>query len=125
MSANSRRLETAALLALGLLLAAVIYYWEIVQREHARNNNTLGQANIHVPTADLFLWTAFALGIYFGTRFWAAIAPRVFELSAARAEAWRSRLQWVRLLATLVFLGLTLQTISTHVPNFLQKLPLP
>ncbi|MFN0102293.1 MAG: hypothetical protein ACKV2U_09400 [Bryobacteraceae bacterium] len=125
MPANSRRIETITIVALIVLIALVVRGWEPVRKAHLLTHNTLGRTDIHVPTADLFLWTAFALIFYFGTRIWAILAPHVFELSPESASAWRSRLQIVRLLSTFILLGLCIHTISSAVPDFTGKILWP
>ena len=125
MKTNSPRLEFVAIFALVVTLAATIYYWPYVDQAFRRGNNLLGQTNVHVPTSDLFLWAVFALAAFFGTRFWAYVGPRVFELSPDRSHLLRSRLQLLRVAANGIFLFLTLRTIHTHVPDFIDKLPWP
>jgi len=125
MKTYSRYFEKLILLTLILLFAFTFYFWGMVESAHKKQHNTLGIANIHVPTADLFLWAAFALIVYSLTRIWGAIAGRVFELPEDRAAVWHFRLQTVRAMATLVLFGLTLRTIHTYVPDFIDKLPWP
>ena len=108
---RSKRIETITLLALLALLAVDYFSWVPVQKAFRRTHNTLGQSFLHQPTADLFLWAAFALIIYFGTRMWTVFAPHVFQLSAERSIVWRDRLQILRLTATILLLLLTLITI--------------
>jgi hypothetical protein len=125
MKKPSRLLERLTFLALLCTVVLSGYYWDFVRREFQKTHNTLGNANIHVPTADLFLWCAFSLILYFGTRFWAVVGPKVFELSEESATAWSIRLQIARSATTFALLALTLRTIYTNVPDFIQKLPWP
>jgi predicted permease len=125
MKNNSRPLERLTFAALVCIVALSVYYWDFVQKEFKKTHNTLGHANIHVPTADLFLWCVFALILYFGTRFWAVVGPKVFEPSAENAAAWSKRLQLARVITTFTLLALTLNTIYTNVPDFIEKLPWP
>ena len=111
MSKSHRRLERLTFIALAAIVGLSFYYWEEVERAHSRTHNLLGTVNNHVPTADLFLWTAAALILYFGTRMWSALAPHVFALSEESAARWRTRLLWARAATTVTFLGLTTFTI--------------
>ena len=81
----ARRVDNIILIALATQIALVIRGWEPVRKAHLLTHNTLGSTNIHVPTADLFLWTACAVIFFFGTKMWAALAPHVFALSPERA----------------------------------------
>ena len=125
MQTNSRLLEKLTILALIATVALSLYYWDFVQKDFARTHNTLGRTNLHVPTADLFLWCVFGLVLYFGTRFWATAGPRIFLLSPEASARLAFRLQVLRVVSTFVFLALTIDTIRTNVPNFLDKLPWP
>jgi hypothetical protein len=113
-----RRIDSIALLALIAIIGLVIRGWEPVRKAHVLTHNPLASTNIHVPTADLFLWTVCALTFYFGTKMWAGFAPHVFQLSPERAVIWRDRLRWTRLGSTLLFLALTLITLYRYGYNF-------
>ena len=125
MQTNSGRVEKLTILALVATVALSFYYWDFVHKAFTRTHNTLGQTNLHVPTADLFLWCVFALFLYFGTRFWANVGPKIFLLSPETTARLGFRLQVVRVVSTFVFLGLTVNTIHTYVPDFIDKLPWP
>lgn len=123
MPISYKLLERLTFCTLFLLIATAIYYWEMVEAAHKKTFNALGVAHLHRPTADLFLWICASFILYFLTRIWGRIAGRVFELPDDRTRAWRIRLLAVRVLTTFTFLALTIRTISTHVPDYLQKLP--
>ncbi|MBL8236238.1 MAG: hypothetical protein JNM66_02380 [Bryobacterales bacterium] len=125
MTPNARRVERLTLLALFSTFAAAIYYWPYVDRAFRRNNNLLGQTNVHVPTADLFLYCVFALILYCGARFWAFVSPKIFDISEATAAKIAFRLQVFRVLSTFTLLALTLRGIHSQVPDFIDKLPWP
>lgn len=125
MQTNSRRLERLTLAALFAIPILSLYYWDFVHKAFQKTHNTLGQTNVHVPTADLFLWSVFALGIYFGCRFWANVGPKIFAMPAGRVRQLTVGLQAVRVVSTFALLGLTLNTIHTYVPDFIDKLPWP
>lgn len=125
MSTNSRRVEKLTILALIATVVLSFYYWDYVHKAFTRTHNTLGETNVHVPTADLFLWCIFALILYFGTRFWATVSPTIFRLSPETSARLALRLQVVRVISTFTLLGLTVHTIRTHVPDFIDKLPWP
>ena len=114
----ARRVDNIILITLAAQIALVIRGWEPVRKAHLLTHNTLGSTNIHVPTADLFLWTASALILFFGTKMWAALAPHVFALSPERAAIWRGRLRWIRLSTTILFLVLTVITLYRSGYNF-------
>lgn len=114
----ARRVDNIVLLGLVTQIALVIRGWEPVRKAHALTHNTLASTNTHVPTADLFLWTACGLIFFFGTKMWAALAPHVFELSPERAVIWRGRLRWTRISTTVLFLILTLITLHRSGYNF-------
>lgn len=125
MTPNSRRIERLTLFALFLTVAAAIYYWPFVDQAFRRNNNLLGRTNVHVPTADLFLYSVFALILYCGARFWAFVSPKIFDISEATNAKIALRLQVFRVLSTFVLLALTVRNIHLHVPDFINKLPWP
>jgi hypothetical protein len=125
MNKTARRLEAVTLFALLLLLFFTFYFWDMVQKAHRITYNTLGNANVHVPTADLFLWAAVAVLLYFGARIWSALAPHVFQLSTEKATIWHRRLLAFRIVSTFLFLGLTVRTVHSFVPDFIDKLPWP
>mgnify|MGYP003341059372 len=125
MKTNSRILERITFAALVCTVILTLYYWDFVQKAFQKTHNTLGSTHLQVPTADLFLWCVFALALYFGTRFWAVVGPKVFELSPETAAVWSVRLQITRIITTFTLLGLTLHTIYSNVPDFIQKLPWP
>jgi hypothetical protein len=125
MTPNARRIEWLTILALLTTVAAAIYYWPFVDRAFRRNNNLLGQTNVHVPTADLFLYCVFALILYFGARFWGFVSPKIFDISEATAGKIAFRLRVFRVLSTFTLLALTLRSIHSTVPDFIDKLPWP
>lgn len=125
MKTNSPFIEKLTAVALVVILGASFHYWDFVHKAYQKGHNVLAETDLRIPTSDLFLWSAVALIVYFGTRLWTFLAPPVFELSAASAEAWRGRLRVVRVVSTFVMLGLTIRTIHTWVPDFLDKLPWP
>lgn len=112
MPIQTRRLERITFLALVTLLGLVIYFWDPVQRSYQRQHNTLGQARTHLPTADLFMYTVFALILYFGSKLWGWLAPHVFALPESSAAQWRQRLLWFRFVTTVTLLCLTALIIS-------------
>lgn len=112
MRSPPRRLEAVTLAALGCLLGLVVYFWNPILQAHQLRHNRLAQAGVHTPTADLFLYAIFALVLYVGSRMWGWIAPHVFALGTVTAERWRQRLLWLRFVSTMLFLGLTILTIS-------------
>jgi hypothetical protein len=115
---QSRRIEVVTFLALIVMIALAIRGWEPIRKAHMLTYNTLGSTNVHVPTADLFLWIGCALIFFFGTKMWAVFAPHVFELSPSRADIWRERLRWTRLWTTVIFLVLTIITLYRYGYNF-------
>jgi hypothetical protein len=125
MTPNARRIEWLTILALLTTVAAAIYYWPFVDRAFRRNNNLLGQTNVHVPTADLFLYCVFALILYFGARFWGFVSPKIFDISEATASKIAFRLRVFRVVSTFTLLALTLRSIHSTVPDFIDKLPWP
>lgn len=122
---TNRFLERLTFLALVTLLASSFYYWDFVHQAFRRTHNTLGETNLQVPTSDLFLWSAVAVILYFGTRIWSYLAPKVFLLSPESAAAWRRRLQLARVASTFTLLGLNIRHIHNYVPDFIDKLPWP
>ena len=125
MLINSKRIERLTLFALIVTVVSAFYYWDFVHKSFQKTHNTLGQMHVHAPTADLFLWSAVAFILYFGTRFWSNIGPHVFALSPERTTVWQTRLRAIRVLSTFIFLGLTFYTIHSNVPDFIDKLPWP
>jgi len=125
MPTKSRYVEKLTILALVATVAMSFYYWDFVHKAFTRTHNTLGETNVHVPTADLFLWCVFALILYFGTRFWATVSPTIFRLTPESAARLAFRLQVARVLSTFTLFGLTVRTIHTYVPDFIDKLPWP
>jgi hypothetical protein len=118
MPNNTRRLDRTAFIALVLLIYLAIRGWDPIRKAYLMKHNVLAATNIHLPTADLFLWTCCALIFYYGTKMWAVFAPHVFQLTEERADIWRHRLRLVRLGTTLLFLALTLFTLYRYGYNF-------
>lgn len=114
----SRPSERLAFLALFLTIAFGIQGSEPVRKAYMLTHNTLGSTEGRMPTADLFMWTAFALIVYFGTKMWDKLAAPVFALPPERAALWQDRLRWTRLVAMLLCLGFTVATICRYGYNF-------
>jgi hypothetical protein len=125
MKSKSPFIEKLTALALVVILGASFYYWDFVHKAFQKEHNLLAETNLRIPTSELFLWSAVAVLFYVGTRLWTYLAPPVFALTAASAAVWRSRLRVVRVVSTFAMLGMTIRTIHTWVPDFLDKLPWP
>jgi hypothetical protein len=125
MTTSLRFVDRFTLLLLILHIAAVLYYGPFVEQAFRRANSLLGRTDYTVPTSGMFLGAVFNFGIYFLARFWGNVGPKIFTLQPAFEMRLRQVLLAVRVAATVSLSAVTLQTISTYVPDFLDKLPWP
>jgi len=97
MPTKYRYVEKLTILALVTTVAMSFYYWDFVHKAFTRTHNTLGETNVHVPTADLFLWFVFPLIPYFGPRFWPPVgAPHSAGKASGRQGPGTCRIESAR-----------------------------